>query len=391
MHSRKFAFALAKQYRTCPPAAVRGDPAQEERLKQHRAVCPYCAETKAEEVAPWEELAKGLHTVLVQEPPKPYPERPAPGEIRLIRPERGRWRGRYYYNPPAILVLETFPAPPGALLAAQTYHDQALAGPGDLWLEQARTSYVSLFVEAWNTYTLKADDLGAVIGQVSARIVAAVKRLEHAPDAYPPWAEHPRPFDPQDVRLYFRELEVEAGYTFASTAAEELVTDMEKAGTPALIYSSAEEARRALKRVLADVWWPIAPETPEEAFALAHPPPEALPLAAAPETPGRFPVNLLVMEKGEVSAFKPIAAEIMLDIKTAGGREISGEIRGVPTLRESAFLAYLEMPGGRPHKPVQWFWDEESGFFFVRFEGEEAWKGRPAFALICELSEGDDA
>jgi len=220
MYSRKTALSRAKQYRTCPPSFIADDPRHQENMRQHREICPYCSSRIAEDIKVWEILA----TVL----PKPEykSEREIrkeilQGQLRYIRSDLGRWRGRYFYNTPLVLVLAAAGDVSEEVSVVQTYHDVYLAGPGDLILSDEQTGTGELFAECRNIYTVKASDLDMSQGQISSDIIEAIKSLQQFPEAYPDWALHPKPLTTDDARIAFREIEAETASVFKIQASEE--------------------------------------------------------------------------------------------------------------------------------------------------------------------------
>jgi len=393
MYSRKRALALAKQYRTCPPIPIRSDPSQKAGMRRHRAICPYCADDSPAQDDAWYGLADSIEGRLSTGPGKTRRIRPMPGQIRAIRADLARWREDRYYNPPAVMILHAIPDLPDALSVAQVYHDDALAGPGDLMLTERQTGFADLFIETWNTYTLKAAYLGPVLGRVGPDIVRAVKALEEDSDDYPVWAPHPIPFQDEDPRLYFRELEVEAGYTFASAAADEIVSEMEESGVR-LIYRSPEEAQDVVRRVVSRSRWDFAPQTAEEAIAFARLPTEMLPLAAADEDESAVSAKAALIGSGEIVDIVPVSVEILHDRGLPGAREMSGRIRGLPRgTRIRAVAWFLQAEGRRPLPAAECRWDEAGGSIFARFRGKGLAPMKPVVTFFCEQEErkGTDA
>ena len=106
----------------------------------------------------------------------PGKTRVSAGQLRFLKPEMAGWHNRYFYNPPCVLVLETNNKIADEILVAQIYHDITMAAPGDLILDEARSGAGGIFVECWNTYTLKSSYLGPIVGTVTPEIIEAVKK-----------------------------------------------------------------------------------------------------------------------------------------------------------------------------------------------------------------------
>jgi len=388
MYSRKLALALAKRYRTCPPPDVQKDVSFFEEMKQHLAICPYCSGREPSGISAWQELTERLQKMLSPRPARVTGKKPAVGQIRLIRPDLGTWREGYFYNPPLVLILDLLSDPAGALKVAQVYHDIALAGPGDLILTKGPTLTGELFIESWNTYTLNGTYFGRLFGEFSEDVVEAVKKLKEDPGSYPPWAVRPRPLQDQDVRIYFRQLEVEVGYTFASRAAEEFLTEIERPSLK-LVYSSPDQVRRAMRRVEKGIRWPFELKSVEEALALAHFPPEALPLAAEERPRKSFVAKLLFTKGGEISEVKPVTGEVFRENPVVEGWAMSGRIYGMPEGSSgSQIFLFFEVRGERPLPASDWEWDEETGDFYAVFETKPAGERNLEVAVVFE-SGGD--
>lgn len=215
MYSRKTALSRARQYRTCPPSFIADDPDHQENMRQHRDVCPHCSGRIAEHIKAWETLAAALPKPGIRnEREFPKQEQILKGQLRHIRSGLGRWRGRYFYNPPLVLVLTDAEEFSEHVPAVQTYHDVYLAGPGDLILSGEQTGIGELFAECGNIYTVRAGDLDMSQGQVSSDIPEAIKKLAQFPQAYPDWALYPKPLTADDARIAFREIEAETASVF---------------------------------------------------------------------------------------------------------------------------------------------------------------------------------
>lgn len=381
MYSRKLALTLAKQYRTCPPPVVRDDPSQRLEYERHLAICPYCSMQKKEEHEAWIALSRELENLFEGEKEHEQVEKVNPGQFRFLRKDLSRWREGLFYNPPMVLVLENTSVISDDLLVSQACHDISLAGPGDLILRDHQTPVGDLFLESWNIYTLKAADLGKNLGCVPPEIINAVKSLEKEPDAYPDWAILPRPFTVNDPRIYFRELEVEVGYTFAVRSVSGL---MEEAEAPRLrlAYTSAKAVRDAVHKIVPGTRWQREPMTREEALALAELPPENLLLAANDKAAERTSANLIRIEAGKVKSIEPLPMEIY---GQSGTLTISSRIFELPEdLNNTYLISFLDLEGSNPRSPVRHEWKEETGDFMIEFQSQEDAKWSLKMAVLFE-------
>jgi len=388
MYSRKLALSLAKQYRTCPPKEIREKSSNLGNLDQHLAICPYCSTQGPKGPDPWENLYAKLHEVYSAYSSSRKEGPVLAGQLRPVRPDRGRWRDGYFYNPPFVLVLTDAGSVSDYILVAQTYHDIHLAGPGDLILTEEQISIGPLFVEPWNTYTLKAASLGPPLCQVSHEITGAVKALENDPEAYPAWAMTLKPLTEHDARIYFRELEVEVGYTFSIEAVEELVSMLESPGLE-LVYSSEGELRHSMREIVPGIRWPKQVDTTEMILATARFPTAQLRLAANDTDQAKSTTNLVGVEQGKIKRLEPVPMVIYgSGLDRSDHFTIDGRVLEIPAgLSGSRFVCFLLPEHVAPIAPEDCQWDENTGSFLACFEGVRELEGKLAAAVVFSLSE----
>jgi hypothetical protein len=238
-----------------------------------------------------------------------------------------------------------------------------------------------IFVEPWNTYTLRSRDLSSPIGQVGSEVVGAVIALEIHPSDCPPWAPAPKPLDQNDPRISFREMEVEVGYTFSSRAVAGLMARVEVPELR-LVYASTVELQKAMKGKAAGLRWPVAPADLEQALTLARFPDAYLPKAAQDSTGEIAAGNMAVFEEGVLKELVPLQVKIM---GQEGGLKISGVVLEMPgPLTGTRFLCHFVAQSGRVFSPRQVDWDGEAGHFVAEFDTEGEVKGRVSMSLIRE-------
>ena len=375
------ALAFAKQYRTCPPVSMFKDPSWEMFINKHIAICPYCSTEIIERVAPLANLVKSWKTDLASSVPPDQEIRP--GQIRFIRSDRACWRKGLFYNPPGLLVLEKSPGIKDGYRVAQIYHDVTLAGSGDLVLEDDQTGAGDLIVECWNTYSMKGSHLGPVVGKVADVVSSVVTRMEDDPEAVPAWAAKPLPMEEQDARIYFRELEVEVGYVFASRAVSEIMQEIEKA-YPVLLYGTAEKMKAEVEREFPGVVLPETFATLEEALVSARLPFESYAMAAADDESEVEPANFVLVVDGIVKAIRPIQVEVLERNLTAVGLIIGGRIIEMPRDHgERRLLAFLAREGRTVVPAADIKWDESTGHFALTFKLEDHKHRRLKIAVFC--------
>lgn len=366
MTNLKLALGLAKRFRRCPPAAIKNAPDHQIHYQKHLAICPYCQLDDTEEMADMEPLIERLsHAVPPDEPEIGRTDLSA-GELRLINPACAQWRDEYYYNPPLILVLECIEEIPGAVLAAQTYHDTTMAGPGDLILSAEQTNGLDLFIEPWNVYTLSADYIGPLLGRVSSDIIETVRRLDRNPEAIPPWAIHPLPMLENDPRIYFRQLEAEVGYTFAAPAADNLMKIVETAAE-ALFRRPPDPVVSEIRRLDPAITWQQPPESAGAAFLSAQFGTDQLRMAAADTEAIVCAANYIELEQERVVSVSPVYAQIKTDTRKDHFRAISGMIQEDAALADTELLVGWQTPAGKIYLPERIEWHPEHHFFYVEF------------------------
>ncbi len=374
------------------------DPSQRKAWKNHRAVCPYCSGKNTESRTAWDTLAQEMERMhpSVEKPKLDYGRPLRPGQFCFVRPDAGVWRENYFYTPPMVLIIKRILAIPGAILAAQTYHDIQMAAPGDLIVTADDSSLGPLFVECWNTYTLKENLLGSPLDTVPERVMDAVLEYENQPEFCPEWAMLPRPLAENDPRIFFRELELEVAYTFSSQADSAKVADATTAGSvsqimeafeaPALkqLCSSPARLQEMIRTAVPGTHWKKLPLSPEEACALAELPAERLPLAAEDQITHKTTANLIRMEADRVKSVTPIAMELY---GRSGELTLSGRIHGLPEdFDHSRFICFLEPEGCKSVSPARCEWNEETGDFIVDFSYMEEIPWRLKAAVVIETA-----
>jgi hypothetical protein len=357
------------------------DPAASAFAQNHRSICPYC-KTQYGVEKEWAELADRLQD---QFPAPALEKEIQPGQIRFVHSQMAVWRGGFYYNPPGVLVLEKTDGVPDGYRVAQIYHDVSLAAPGDLVVDDGRTGAGDLMVECWNTYSMKGSYLGPAVGRLSEEALAAVTQTEKDLQALPAWAVKPPPLEEHDVRLYFRELEVEVGFVFASAAADDILAEMERSH---LAYVSAEEMKRDVARRSPGISWPERFDTLEEGLAAASLPIERYALAAADEAYEELPVNLVLIQAEAVKDILPLHAEIVQHSPVADGLIIGGRIVGLPSEQgEGRLLAFLVREGRTMLAAATAKFDWETGHFTTMFKITGENRGSLKIAVFCYIDD----
>jgi hypothetical protein len=385
MYNRKIALSHARRIRSCPPPAMMKDDAQAQNINRHLAICPYCTVSSGEE---WEELALGLKKLTPSAiPGMPAPEAEVrPGQIRYVRQEKSAWRDGYYYNPPMVLVLELQEKISDELRVAQVYDDAVLAAPGDLMLSGDQTGAGELFVECWNTYTLKTSHLGTRMGAVSPKTLSAIKDMAEDPAVEPNWAPLLFPMRDEDPRIYFRQLEVETAYTFSSQAAAELMNELER---PFPANFSPEMLKTDIARKVPGIVFPFPSSSPEETLLSACFPADHIPMAAADSTAQMLIGKRVVVKGQQITHFEPLEIHIFGVHEHEEGKVVfSGRFQTLPAMPPPvAFLCGFFVPEAAVLQPVAApNWDPSTGNFVVSFATTDTDLKRLSVAVIYEAS-----
>mgnify|MGYP000564502575 CR=1 FL=1 len=291
------AWLRAWRHRCCPPSAILHG-RLDARLREHLQLCPWCRQDRTD--GP---LDIGIPAV---RPPDPDQPEAAPGQLWSLSPELGGWgpKGRYY-SPPVVLIVAS--PDEHALTVVQTYDDFLFAGTGDLPLDNGLTG----FAQPWNRYTVRRNDLGYCLGHVTEDLLRQLRHLSPATEKAP---------ETGSLLWFFRQMEVETGYFFASAAVAQLMARYEREHAPPekiLRYESPEEMAADLRH-LPLVLPPLSGGdfSPLLALARSKPADDLLPLVAA-EAGNRVTALVFTVVKGRVTGIA--ARDLFIDhISIAG-------------------------------------------------------------------------
>lgn len=364
MYSRKLALAIAKQYRTCPPPAVMDSPENDKYAKQHLAVCPYCSTRAREDRENWSHIADNVKNYFTTAGRAEMQIDPAAGQLRFVSTDLCKWRDGYFYNPPMVLILGTLSGKPDVVEVVQVYNDIVLAAPGDLILDGEQSGIGDIFIECWNRYNIDCNYLDVPIGRIREEILKAVESIGKDPGAYPPWAAQPRPLEKEDYRLYFRELEKQVNRIFALKNYKTLSDQVNKPKIK-LVYSSTEDAQRALKELKQDITWRRLPENIDETLFLAVFSADALPIAAKDTDTDSLVANIVFVKEGKIKNITPCPMEIYSQTNAVS---ISGRITDLPDVHAKNKVAIFALY----HDdiivyPIKSDWNDKNGSFFAKF------------------------
>ena len=231
------------------------------------------------------------------------------------------------------------------------------------------------------------DFLEPCVGLLNENEVAAVRELEDDPTAYPAGYMRPRPMEQHDVRLFFRQMEVELGYVFASHAAEILLEAME--GLKGTIREmNPRKLQEHLVEMVPGLTWPHEPKTPEEALLGAEFPGDRLPLAAKEPGAKAGVAVCATISGGRVKGFSPLLFEEFLTQRAGVKLFVSGRVRlPAVSVRGSELWGLLTVKDGSNVSPGRVEWDDAVGSFYLEFDHVPD-DFRLAVAVVAE-SEGE--
>lgn len=370
MYTRKQALSLAKQFRTCPPLFIRNNPDFKEENENHLKICPFCSVRSiqggsTEGVLEWQALSESYK--------KQFQEDRGslsilPGQIRQVKSDLGCWRDDLYYNPPLVLVLNV---PDDEIShgvqVAQVWQDLALASPGDLIPpENLIAGFEELFIETWNVYTLRKSDLGAYLGEVPSKVVDGALKMNEDPEHLPDYARRALPLIDEDPRLYFQELEIETGYTFAFMAATALMDEEKRA---VFFTSSARALVKAIKEYIPTIDWEWLPETVEDCLAFLTFPVEHFALSAEDDDYKKISAVYLNFKNETIKQLKPIECIIHHVDDQSDAYTISGEIPSLPdNLEQGAFRCHIKNTVERSLFRGRLSWNGQEKYFIAEFD-----------------------
>lgn len=367
MKSKKRALAVARQIRMCPPAELCSDPAHSDKCAAHRRVCPLCADPENA----LDEFRTAAQAVLncTAEAGGEDPNAPAaPGQLRGVSNDLAGWRGSHYYRPPVVLITDRCEHLQDSVRVVQTWVDPVLAGPGDLVLDAGDSPLGAMMIECWNVYTLRTADLGPLLGELEADVVAAVHRLQADFSAHPAWAPLPLPIrDENDARVFFRRMEVEVGYVFAAASAAAVLEGIESGAAGA--EADVGDLQQRLAWMVPGLEWSVPPQNEDEVFLLAGFPAEQMPLAAETRPARRFYAKRVVRKNEKIAEFRCVEAEFFQDDSVDGVLTVSGRVSEIPADADTLTLIIrMRLPDNTLLEPADVRWDEEAGVFYAAFE-----------------------
>lgn len=306
MHTRKQALALARQLRTCPPLKIKQSLAHVDQVAAHNRICPFCTSFLKDDIEAWEIFSQQLESDFPVSG-KTLPA--ASGQIRHLDEGLGCWRNNCFYTPPEVLILSVDGT---MVLAAQVWPDVALAGPGDLILPRNMMHGISqLFIETWNIYSLEPSFLGQCSGTVSPEVVDAVLKMDKDQQFLPPWALGSIPLKENDPRIFFREIEVETGYTFASMAVPMRLAQAQAVSIPGTLESMMARIRKKI----AGIDWDWVPKSKDACLAALRFPSHALSMSAADDDVKTFTAGYYSFGRDGLLDIAPVQCRIRHEVK----------------------------------------------------------------------------
>lgn len=199
------AWDSAREMRSCPPGTVLFSESRSKNLVAHIEECELCRDRLENPIAT--ESVLSLVERLASDRPVPDHPEVEPGQIWSVGGELEGWETKTspkgadkhrFISAPWVLTLQT--SHQEAVTVAQVYFDTKLQGTDDVPLPEDWEG----FVEPWNVYTLRRQDLEDCWGAVPASLVE--RTLQNAAS--------PTPVNETSLLYRFRTLELEVGFHF---------------------------------------------------------------------------------------------------------------------------------------------------------------------------------
>jgi hypothetical protein len=195
------------------------------------------------------------------------------------------------------------------------------------------------------------------------------------------------PMTEHDSRLYFRELEVEVGYWFASRAVSEIMADYEGLQ---LNYGSVPALQDDIRNSAKVINFPRQIDSFEAALASARFPAAEYAKAAAADDRQSMPANMVIMWDGKIKSFKPIQGFVTSKKRTETSLNISGAFPLIPdnAINPKLICIYWSSATGSI-VPDDMHWDVENGSFYAKINADLQDDEVIEFALVYESDEID--
>jgi len=362
MYTRKEAWALAKQIRTCPPPEIRANPLFYRENTRHQAICPFCSTGLNQDVDAWRWLSSnrdiGAHEAAV-------------GQLCRINPGLSQWYDGYFYNAPIVLILKKHGTAGQTVSVAQVWHDLYLAAPGDLVVpEDLIKGWDGLVIETWNQYDLNPKDLTDCLGSVDMRVVTAVFDMNQTPGYLPNWAPLPMPLKTDDLRQHFRLMEATAARLFSTSSRTIL---------------SLKNLMGVIREQVSGADWPWPPRTVDECMATLRFPFEKTPMAAAGKDQNEILANVFIMDRGIVLSVFCIVFPVLHDTFVSGDQVLTGQIPASFKLSDSTIIqCFRESEKKKNLINGRFSLDQATGYFMARLQGKPGSSDRVRILILDE-------
>ncbi|MFP7756022.1 hypothetical protein ACLG6S_15475 [Thermodesulfobacteriota bacterium B35] len=292
------AWLHAWNMRCCPPDAVLAGSGGPE-LEAHLDICPLCRQTRADGLPP---MDIGLEAADLA-----GRQIPRAGELWSLAGALAGWGPKCrYYNPPVVLV--TGLEDDGAVSVVQTFGDPVLAGPGDILFE----NHITGFAEPWNRYTVREGDLELFLGRVSEKWLSSVTDGMETPVSA---------VEPGSLLWFFRHMEVETGWYFASQAIAGLLNGEDAGVLCSLDPASLARDLGRLPLILPDG---VADGSMPTLLAHTMPADDLLPHAAADRKQEETWILKFIVSRGRIRDVQVVPAMVTLQAEEDGVMRVSG-------------------------------------------------------------------
>jgi len=244
-----------------------------------------------------------------------------------------------------------------------------------------------MFIETWHTYSLTEESLGPVAADLSDELAEWVLRMGKNPKDMPEWGVLCPPMGENDPRVYFRQLEVEVGYTFSALAAAD-VLGSDRQVVSMIDADSVSAVKKQLRALNSGIFWEKEPETLIEALTAARFPHEQLPLAADEGDATIISGKLIKLQEGAIVELRALSVEIFRVFRSRGEVKWFGSIQELPEKMEDARLLCTVTADRKVRaEAVVREWNPQTGSFLASFAPDVSRRMTLEIAVIYSQKE----
>jgi len=343
----------AWRMRCCPPDyLLYGEDTKE--LAEHLQSCPWCREERDTGNIFKFPVRQGM----TEKKEKAEPE---PGQLWSLKQSLGSWGPKgCYYSPPLVVIVAVTAT---SVTVLQSYGDMDMAGADDLPFQ---TDLIG-FSQPWNRYSLRIDDLDTCYGLVFKNPQQELFTPENVSE---------QSAETGSLFWFFRQMEVETGYFFASQAIPALMAAYEEIHVETstdkfTVYNDDHEKMTGellnLGLVFSDP--PLLQATAMDLLFNVQAPDDLLPLAAADNKAASDYALSFTVEDEKIIAVETVGVQITAWRRDGSLVHISGNITEIAPGNLQIFFR-LRMKN-RHFEPLPGDYGIKADFFWALFHVED--------------------